>query len=106
MKNYLIVSDTLYCQGVDSILCRCLTHEEAESVLNDAHGGAFGGNLSGLATTQIFLHADFFWSTIFKDCLEVIKIGHSCEIFTKKMRAHLAPLFPVITMRPFTKWGG
>jgi hypothetical protein len=38
-KNYLIIDDTLYHQGVDNILHRCLTHEEAESVLNDCHSG-------------------------------------------------------------------
>ena len=32
-KNYLIIGDTLYCRGVDSILCRCLTHDEVEIVL-------------------------------------------------------------------------
>ena len=31
-KNYLIVDNTLYRRGVDSILRRCLTHEEAEGV--------------------------------------------------------------------------
>ena len=30
-KSYLIISDTLYRRGVDSILCHCLTHDEAES---------------------------------------------------------------------------
>ena len=34
-KNYLIIGDTLYRRGVDSILHRCLTHEEVEIVLND-----------------------------------------------------------------------
>jgi hypothetical protein len=28
-KNYLIIGDTLYHHGVDSILHHCLTHEEA-----------------------------------------------------------------------------
>ena len=43
-KNYLIVDNTLYRRGVDSILRRCLTHEEAELMLNDCHGGACGGH--------------------------------------------------------------
>ena len=46
-KDYLIVGDTLYCHGFDTILRRCLTHEEAEKVLNDCHFGACGGHLSG-----------------------------------------------------------
>ena len=50
-KHYLIINDTLYWRGVDAVLWRCLTHEEAEKVLNDFHSGACGGHLSGLATT-------------------------------------------------------
>ena len=45
-KNYLIVGNTLFRRGVDSILRRCLTHDKAEVVLNDCHGGACGGHLS------------------------------------------------------------
>ena len=41
-----------YRRGIDSILRRCLTHEEVEHVLNDCHFGACGGHLSGLATAQ------------------------------------------------------
>jgi hypothetical protein len=54
-KNYLILDDTLYQRGVDCILRRCLTHEEAIIVLNDFHTGACGGHLSGLATAQNIL---------------------------------------------------
>ena len=54
-KNYLILNDTLYRRGVDCILRRCLTHEEAIIVLNDFHTRACGGHLSRLATTQNIL---------------------------------------------------
>ena len=54
-EELFIVDGTLYCYGVDSILCHCLTHEEAEVVLNDCHRGACGGDLSGLSTAQFFL---------------------------------------------------
>ena len=77
-KNYLIVDNTLYRRGVDSLLRRCLTHEEAEVVLNDCHGGACGGHLSGLATAQKILRAGYFWPSIFKDCIEAVKRCHPC----------------------------
>ena len=51
-KYYLIINNTLYRRGVDTVLRRCLTHEEIEKVLNDCHSGACGGHLSGLETTQ------------------------------------------------------
>ena len=59
-KDYMIVGDTLYLHGVDTILRRCLTHEEAEKVLNDYHSGTCGGHLSGYATTQKILQAGYF----------------------------------------------
>ena len=42
-KYYLIINDTLYICGIDSILQRYLTHEETETVVNDCHSGACGG---------------------------------------------------------------
>ena len=77
-KIYLIIGDTLYRHGVDSILRCCLTLEEVEVVMNDCHSGACGGHLSGLATTQNILRAGYFWPSIFKDCMEAIKRCHLC----------------------------
>jgi len=54
-KDYMIVSDTLYRRGVDTVLRRCLTHEEAEKVLNECHSGTCGGHQSGYPTVQNIL---------------------------------------------------
>ena len=70
-KYYLILNDTLYRCGIDSILRRCLTHEEVEQVLNDCHFGACGGNLYGMATAQKILCAVYLWPSVFKYCHEV-----------------------------------
>jgi hypothetical protein len=104
-QNYLILDNTLYRRGVDCILHRCLTHEEEELVLNDCHTGACGGHLSGLETTQNILRAGYFWPSLIKDCVEAVKKCHPCQIFSRKMRAHPTPMFPVIVVGPFTKWG-
>ena len=50
-KYYLILNDTLYRRGIDSILRRCLTDDEAEQVMNDCHSKACGGHLSRMDTT-------------------------------------------------------
>jgi hypothetical protein len=104
-KNYFIISDTLYRRGVNNILCHCLTHDEDVVVLNERHSGACGVHLSGLATTQKILRAGYFWSLICKDCIEAVKKCHPCQVFARKMRLHPAPLHPIITAGPFTKWG-
>jgi hypothetical protein len=95
----------LYHQGIHIILGHLLTHEEAELVLNDCHKGACGGQLSRLATTQKILRADYFWPTIFKDCIEAVKKCHPFHLFTQKMCSHPTPLHLVIIFGPFTKWG-
>jgi hypothetical protein len=92
-KNYLLLNDTLYRRGVDCILRRCLTHEEAVIVLNDFHTKYCGGHLSGLATTQKILRAGYFWPTLIKDYVESVKKCHLCQVFSRKMRAHPAPMF-------------
>ena len=74
-------------------------------MLNDYHNGACGGHLLGLITTYRILYASYFWPFLFKDCIEVVKRCHPCQIFTRKMGAHPAPLFSVVTVGPFTKWG-
>jgi hypothetical protein len=74
-------------------------------VLNDCHTGACGGHLSRLGTTQKILQASYFWPTLIKYCIESIKKCHPCQIFSRKMRAHPTPMFLVIIVGPFTKWG-
>jgi hypothetical protein len=49
-RQYIILGDTLYRQGIDSIFRHCLTFDEAEKALNDCHSGACGGHMSGYAT--------------------------------------------------------
>jgi hypothetical protein len=90
---------------VDNIFHCCLTHEEDEVVLNEFHSGACGGHLSWLATTQNILQADYFWPSIFKYCIEVVKKCHPYQVFTQKMHSYPTPLPPVVTVSPFTKWG-
>ena len=58
--RHLVIGGVLYRRGIDTILCRCLTHDKAETILNNCHSGACGGHLSGLATTQKILHAGYF----------------------------------------------
>ena len=104
-KNYVISDDTLNCLGIDSILRRCLTLEEVESILNDFHSGACGGHISGLATTQKILRVCYFWPLIFKDFMEAVKKYNPCQIYTWKMHAHPTLIFSIIIVGPFTKWG-
>ena len=99
-QRYLIIGDTLYHRGIDLVLRIFLVHEEAKQVLNDFHAGACGGHLSGWETTHKIMRARYFWATILKDCINSIKKCHPFQVYTRKMRAHPAPLQPVVTVGP------
>jgi len=73
--------------------------------LTDCHSGACGSHLFGLATTQNILRVEYYWPTIFKDCMKAVKKCHQCQVFTRKMRTHPTPLYPVIAVGPFSRWG-
>eukprot|EP00253_Pinus_taeda_P024692 PITA_24692 len=101
----MIIGETLYHRGVDTDLRRCLTHEEAEKVLNDCHSGTCGGHRSSYTTTQNILRERYFWPTMFKYCITVVRSCHACQIFDRKTRIPPAPLQPVFVVGPFAKWG-
>jgi hypothetical protein len=54
-RQYIILGDTLYRRGIDSIFPCCLTFDEAEKALNECHYEACGGHMFGYATTQKIL---------------------------------------------------
>jgi hypothetical protein len=103
--HYLIVHDTLYRRGIETILRRCLIHEENKHVLNDFHLGACGDHLSGMAIAPKILHDDCFWPSIFKDCIEAFKKCPPCQVFNKKAHTHPTMIHPIISIDPFAKWG-
>jgi hypothetical protein len=49
--QYIILGDTLYRYGIDSVFRCCLTFDEAKKASNDCHSGACGGHMSGYATS-------------------------------------------------------
>jgi hypothetical protein len=104
-RQYIILGDTLYRRGIDSIFRRCLTYDEAKKDLNECDSGACGSHMSGYATSQKILRAGYFRPSLFKDCITVIHKFHACQTYNNKIRSHRAPLYPVVFVGPFAKWG-
>jgi hypothetical protein len=104
-RQYIILGDTLYHRGIDSVFRRCLTFDEAEKALNDCHSGTCGGHMYGYATAQKILRAGYFWPSLFNDCIIIVQKCHACQTYKNKIRSHPAPLHPVVSVGPFAKWG-
>ena len=52
---------------VDNLLKKCVTREEAQSILWHYQNSPYGGHYGGDRTTIRILQARFFWPSIFKD---------------------------------------
>jgi hypothetical protein len=61
--------------------------------------------MSGYATTQNILRDGYFWPSLFKDCITTVQKCHTCQTYNNKIRSHPAPLHPVVSIGPFSKWG-
>ena len=77
--QYIILGDTLYRRGIDSVFRRCLTFDEAEKALNDCYSGACGGHMSGYATAQKILRARYFWPSLFNECITTVQKCHAYQ---------------------------
>lgn len=61
--------------------------------------------MPGYATAQKILRDGYFWPSIFRDCILAVHSCHECQIYQWKMCATPAPLHPIVTIDPFSKWG-
>jgi hypothetical protein len=102
---YLLIGDILYWRGVDTILHRCLTIDEADRVLNDCHSGACRGHLSGMTTAQKIIRTGYFWPTLFHDCIHAMKRYDKFQLYANKAHAPPALLHLVINCRPLLQMG-
>jgi hypothetical protein len=59
----------------------------------------------GYATAQNILRAGYFWPSLFKDCIIVVQKFHAYQMYNNKIRSPPTPLYPVVFIGPFTKWG-
>jgi hypothetical protein len=61
--------------------------------------------MSGYATAQKILRVGYFWPSLFKDCITTIQKFHSCQTYNNKIQSHPSPLYLVVSVGPFSKWG-
>jgi len=57
----------LFKVGVDNLLRRCVTSEEANGILWHCQNSPCGEHYGGDKTTAKVLQSGFFWPTLFKD---------------------------------------
>ncbi|PNX87936.1 hypothetical protein L195_g044036 [Trifolium pratense] len=65
--------------GADNLLRRCVTREEATSIMWHCHNSPYGGHYNRERAAAKVLQSGFFWPTLFKDTYEYVQKCDSCQ---------------------------
>nr|KYP47823.1 Transposon Ty3-I Gag-Pol polyprotein [Cajanus cajan] len=95
----------LFKSGSDGLLRRCVSREEAKSILWHCHNSPYGGHFNGERTAAKVLQAGFYWPTLFKDAHSHAKQCDSCQRAGGITRKHEMPLQNMQEVEVFDCWG-
>jgi len=91
--------------GVDNMLRRCVTKEEAMSILWHCHNSPCGGHYNGHKIAAKVLQSEFFWPSLFKDAHDHATQCDQCQRMGEISRRNEMPLQNIMEVEVFDCWG-
>ncbi|XP_038717270.1 uncharacterized protein LOC120010560 [Tripterygium wilfordii] len=104
-SRFIYYKDTLYRRSFDGVFLRCLSKEEANQVLEEAHSGICGAHQSGPKLHFRIKRMGYYWSTMVKDSMEYAKRCEACQVHANFIHQPPEPLHPTVASWPFDAWG-
>ncbi|XP_014524457.1 uncharacterized protein LOC106780674 [Vigna radiata var. radiata] len=95
----------LFKLGADRLFRRCVTVEEAVSILWHCHNSPYGGHFNGERTAAKVLQSGFFWPTLFKDAHAHAKGCDKCQRTGSISKRHEMSLQAILEVEVFDCWG-
>eukprot|EP00253_Pinus_taeda_P029220 PITA_29220 len=89
----------------DGLILKCVSKEEFEKLMKEIPAGYCGGHYAARTATHKILRVGYYWSTIFCDTLEFVKICQPCQFFAERQQLTAMPLRNVVVDVPFQQWG-
>jgi len=77
--KYVIIGDILYRRSFNGALLRCLTQDEIETTLEQAHDGLCGGHFHAKALYKNILRIGYYWPTMEEYCQTHVKACVPCQ---------------------------
>ncbi|CAJ2658862.1 unnamed protein product [Trifolium pratense] len=104
-NKYVWDDPYLFKIGADNLLRRCVTKEEAISIVWHCHNSPYGGHYNGERTAAKVLQSGFFWPTLFKDTYEYVQKCDSCQRTGGISKRNEMPLQNIFVVEVFDCWG-
>lgn len=78
-NRFLIINGKLYKRGYSLPYLRCLDKYEANYMMRETHEGICGNHSGGRSLSQKELHQGYYWLTMLKDVMELVKVYDKCQ---------------------------
>ncbi|KAI5347393.1 hypothetical protein L3X38_015272 [Prunus dulcis] len=104
-NHFIYLNDTLYKRSFDGILLRCLSKQEATTVLLETHGGVCGAHQSGPKLAAQLKRLGYYWPTMVQDAMRFSSNCKACQLHGDFIHQPPLPLHPTILSWPFDTWG-
>ncbi|XP_016185043.1 uncharacterized protein LOC107626660 [Arachis ipaensis] len=102
---YTIVRDNLYRRGFSQPLLRCISKNEAETVMAETHEGVCGNHIGGRALSAKILRTGYYWPTMKRDCFAKVKKCDNCQKHAMISTTPAEELHTLEVSWPFDRWG-
>ncbi|GKU93134.1 hypothetical protein SLEP1_g6759 [Rubroshorea leprosula] len=102
---YTILGDHLYQRSYTHPWLKCLTPNEAKTVMEEIHEGECSNHIGAESLSYKILRQGYFWPTMKMDTREYIKRCDKCQRFARIQHQPSNPLHLVTAPWPFAKWG-
>jgi hypothetical protein len=104
-KYYYWDDPYLFKLEIDGIHRRCVTNEEAKSILEHCHSSPYGGHAASNKTESKVVQAGFYWPTIFKDARDFVMTCDKCQKMGNISRRYEMPQNFILEVELFDVWG-
>lgn len=105
-QKYIITDFGLAWKNSEGIFSKCITEDESPKIVVDFHGGVCGGHFARRVTTHKVLRDSYWWPTLFKDTILLVRKCESFQHFSRRMNASGSlPLHIISIEAPFKQWG-
>ncbi|XP_015950200.1 uncharacterized protein LOC107475065 [Arachis duranensis] len=103
--NYTVVAGQLYKRIFSQPLLKCVEPENTEYILREIHEGCCGHHVGGKTLAQKIIRAGYFWPTVIRDSIQIVKSCDKCQKHTNIHQAAPHQLSIISAERPFGTWG-
>ncbi|KAL0427683.1 UNVERIFIED_CONTAM: hypothetical protein Slati_2943100 [Sesamum latifolium] len=103
--RFIYYKGTLYRRSFEGIFLRCLSDDEKDQAMEEAHSGVCGAHQSGPKLHFRIKRMGYYWPTMVKDCIDYAKRCQACQIHANLIHQPLELLHPIVASWPFDAWG-